>query len=309
MTSSSSSRPILCSICKSNEHIITDPESGEIICGNCAIVISDRIEDNIHQENRGFTSEEIGRRARTGSPTSLARHDKGLYTIIGRANRDASGQLLDATSLSTIERLRLWDSRIQLHNPNYRSLKQGLYELDAVKDKLGLSNAVVEKAAYIFRKAQEKKLVAGRTISGIMAAAVYAACREMDSTRTIKDVSAASNVRRKDIARNYRLLVNELDVKIPVVDPIKCVAKVANTAQISEKTKRQAMTIMEEIIQKEIPAGKNPMGLAAVSLYIACRMTGEYISQGDISKVAGVTEVTLRNRFKDLKDKLELCFV
>jgi transcription initiation factor TFIIB len=306
MTSSSS---ILCSICKSNAHIITDLESGEIICSNCAIVISDKIEDNIHQENRGFTLEEISRRDRTGSPTSLARHDKGLYTIIGRANRDASGQLLNATTRSTIERLRIWDSRTQFYNANYRSLKQGFDELDALKDKLGLSDAVVEKAAYIFRKAQERRLVAGRTISGIMAAAVYAACREMDNTRTIKDVSAANNVRRKDIARNYRLLLKELDVKIPVVDPMKCVAKVANTAQISERTKRQAMTIMREIIQREIPAGKNPMGLAGVSLYIACRMTGEYRTQVDISKVAGVTEVTLRNRFKDLKNKLELYFV
>jgi transcription initiation factor TFIIB len=304
-----SSWSILCSICKSNAHIITDPESGEIVCGNCAIVISDKIEDNIHQENRGFTLEEISRRARTGSPTSLARHDKGLYTIIGRANIDASGQLLNATTRSTIERLRLWDSRIQFSNPNYRSLKQGFNELDALKDKLGLSDAVVEKAAYIFRKAQERRLVAGRTISGIMAAALYIACREMGTPRTIKDVSAASNVRRKDIARNYRLLLNELDVKIPIIDPMKCIAKVANTAQISEKTKRQAMTIMREIIQREIPAGKNPMGLAAVSLYIACRMTGEYRTQVDISKVAGVTEVTLRNRFKDLKDKLELYFV
>jgi transcription initiation factor TFIIB len=306
MTFSSST---LCNICKSNAHIITDPESGELICGNCAIVISDKIEDNIHQENRGFTLEEISRRARTGSPTSFTRHDKGLYTIIGRANRDASGQLLNATTCSKIERLRIWDSRTQFHKLNYRNFKLAFDELDALKDKLGLSDAVVEKAAYIFRKAQERRLVAGRTISGIMAAAVYAACREIGNTRTINDVCAASNIRRKDIARNYRLLLNELDIKVPIIDPIKYVAKVANIAQISEKTKRQAMTIMKEIIQREIPAGKNPIGLAAVSLYIACRMTGEYKTQVDISKVAGVTEVTLRNRFKDLKDKLELYFV
>jgi len=306
MTSSSS---IACSICNSDACIIADPESGELICGNCAIVISDKVENNIYQENRGFTLEEISKKARTGSPTSLARHDKGLYTIIGRANRDATGQLLNTTTRSSIERLRIWDSRIQFHNSNFRSLKQGFSELYALKDKLGLSDAIVEQSAYIFRKAQEKRLVAGRTISGIMAAVVYASCREIGSTRTIKDVSVASNVRRKDIARNYRLLLSELDIRIPVVDPMKCVAKVGNTAQISEKTKRQAMTIMREIINKEIPAGKNPMGLAAVSIYIACRMTGEYKTQGDISKVAGVTEVTLRNRFKDLKDKLELCFV
>jgi transcription initiation factor TFIIB len=306
MTFSSS---ILCNICKSSAHIITDPESGELICGNCAIVISDKIEDNIHQENRGFTLEEISRRSRTGSPTSFTRHDKGLYTIIGRANRDASGQLLNATTYSTIERLRIWDSRIQFHKLNYRNFKLAFDELDALKNKLGLSDAVVEKAAYIFRKAQERRLVAGRTVSGIMAAAVYAACREIGNTRTIKDVSAASNIRRKDIARNYRLLLNELDVKVPIIDPMKYVAKVANMAQISEKTKRQAMTIMREIIQREIPAGKNPIGLAAVSLYIACKMTGEYRTQVDISKVAGVTEVTLRNRFKDLKDKLQLYFV
>jgi transcription initiation factor TFIIB len=107
-------------------------------------------------------------------------------------------------------------------------------ELDILKDKLALSDAVVEKAAYIYRKAEDKGLIRGRTISGIMAAAIYAACREAGTLRTLRDVASASNVGRKDLARNYRMLLFELGFKVPSVDPIKCIAKVANKANLTK---------------------------------------------------------------------------
>jgi transcription initiation factor TFIIB len=298
-----SSQSITCATCRKDQRVITDPDSGEIICSNCGMVITEKVLDDIHQEWRAFSPEESESKARTGAPTSLSRHDRGLATIIGRSDKDAAGQKLDTDMRSTFERLRTWDSRMNLYSSTDRNLWQAFSQLNILKDKLGLSDAIVEKTAYIYRKAEEKQLTRGRTIVGMLAAALYIACREMGTPRTLKDISIRSNIKRKDIARNCRLLIRELDIKVPIVDPMKCIATIANAAEISEKTKRKAFNLMDELVKKEVPAGKHPMSLAATILYVACRKTGEYRTQVDIAKAAGVTEVTIRNRFKDLSTK------
>jgi transcription initiation factor TFIIB len=230
----------------------------------------------------------------------------GLSTIIGRTDRDASGQKIDAAMRSTMDRLRVWDYRTQIHSATDRNLRNAFFKLDILKDRLGLSDSVIEKAAYIYRKAQQRGLVRGRTISGVLAAAIYISCREMGISRTLKDIASYSNVKFKEVAKSYRLLCIELDLKVPIVDPMKYIAKVANKANLSEKTKRQAAEIMNNINKNELSAGKNPMGLAASVLYMSSLKTGDNITQGDLSDAAGVTEVTLRNRYKDLMNRLEL---
>ena len=297
-----SSSNSVCSICGHNQ-TITDTESGEIICSKCGQVISDKIEE-IRPEWRNFAlSDGPNDKSRIGMSMSLARHDMGLSTIIGRTDRDASGQKIDAIMRSTMERLRTWDTRTQTHSPTDRSLRQAFFQLDVLKDKLGLSNTVIEKTAYIYRKAQERGLVRGRTISGILSAAIYIACRELGTPRTLKDIAADSNVKLNEVARSYRLLYFELDLKIPIVNLLKCIARVANKANLSERTKRQAAEIMNNVTKREISAGKDPMGLAASMLYLSSLNTGENITQNNIAKAAGVTEVTLRNRVKDLKEQ------
>jgi transcription initiation factor TFIIB len=297
---------LLCSICKRSDKLVTDPESGEIICSNCGMVISDKIQQINKPEWRTFDTEQIdnnnsNNRIRTGAPISIARHDMGLSTIIGRTDRDASGHKIDAQMRSTMERLRLWDSRTQKYSPTDKNLSLAFDELDTLKDKLGLPDAVVEKAAYIYRKAQARRLTRGRTIPSVLSASTYIACREMGIAKTLKDIVVASNIRRKSIFKIYRKLLVELDYKVPVSDPMKYIARVANNANLSEKTKHQALYIMNEIKEKEISVGKDPMALAATVLYVSCLKTGENKSQKDIAKTAGVTDVTLRNQFKDLK--------
>jgi transcription initiation factor TFIIB len=293
---------ITCSSCNNNTgQIITDTESGEIICRNCGRVMLDNVQES-RPEWRSFTTDEVNNtRSRTGMPTSLARHDKGLATIIGRANKDASGQVLDAAMRTTMERLRTWDFRTQAHTYTDRHLRQAFSELDRLKDKLGLPDSVIEKTAYIYRKVQERGLVRGRTISSVLAAAAYIACREMGMSRTLDDIADLNNIKHKELARTFRLLVLELDIKVPMIDPMKCVVKVANKAKLSEKTKRQAMNIMNSIIKSGASAGKDPMGLAGSVIYMSSLNTGETITQMDIADAAGVTEVTIRNRYKDIK--------
>ncbi|MBM2852829.1 MAG: tfb [Candidatus Nitrosotenuis sp.] len=285
--------------------VVTDTNTGENFCGKCGYVLN---EENVESgpEWRSFSKEEGENRTRTGTPTSLAMHDMGLATIIGQADKDATGKPLSSSMRSTIERLRTWDSRSQVHEPVDRNFRQAFSELDRLKDKLAVGDAVVEKAAYIYRKALEKGLVRGRSISALIASALYAACRDTETPRTLKDIGSASNIKRKDIARCYRLLLRELSLKMPVVDPIKCIARIASKAELSEKTKRDAAKILKTAEENKISAGKDPMGLAAAALYVACVTNGENKTQRDVAEAAGVTEVTIRNRYKGLKLALNL---
>ena len=287
------SSPLRCSICSKkgvkSAIVITDPESGEIICSNCGMVISQNIEDNTRPEWRSFGSDGGGGndRSRTGMPTSLARHDRGLTTIIGRTDRDASGNKIDASIRSKMERLKVWDFRSHSHDSTNRNLMQAFNELDKLKDKLGLPDAVIERTAYIYRKARQRGLVRGRTTDGILSAAIYIACRDLGVPKTLKEVAAASSIRFKILSRSYRILVTELDISTPpVIDPMKCIVKVANNADLNENTKRQAMDVMNNITKREISAGKHPMAVAATVLYVSCLNTGVNKTQTDIADAA-----------------------
>ena len=255
-------------------------------------------------EWRSFSSEEKDNKSRTGSPTSIAIHDMGLATVIGDVNRDASGKSLSGSMKSTVERLRTWDRRSQVHESADRNLRQAFSELRRFSDKLTVSEAVTEKAAYFYRKAFERGLVRGRSITSIIAASLYAACRDMEVPRTLKDVAAVSNVKRKDLARSYRLLLKEMDIKMPVADSLRCVSRIASRAGVSEKTQRRAREILVTAKQMRITAGKDPMGFAASALYVACTLEGETKTQKDVAEAAGVTEVTIRNRYKGLRSAL-----
>ena len=284
--------------------LVTDANTGENFCGKCGFVITDKVEES-GPEWRSFSNEGENK-SRAGVPTSLAMHDMGLATVINPQNRDATGKPLTASMKSTIERLRTWDSRSQVHEPVDRNFRQAFSELDRLKDKLAVGDAVIEKAAYIYRKALEKGLVRGRSISALIASALYAACRDTETPRTLKDIGQASNIKRKDIARCYRLLLRELNLKMPVVDPVKCISRIASKAGLSEKTKRKATKILQKAEELKISAGKDPMGLAAAALYVACVTNGENKTQRDVAEAAGVTEVTIRNRYKGLKVALNL---
>src|SRR5918996_772319 len=289
---------------KNSSNIITDHESGEYICGNCGLVLSAEKAQEIRPEWRTFNSEQSNiNRIRTGMPTSLARHDMGLSTIIGRTDKDYNGNRIATSIKSTIDRLRILDYRTQLYSSTDRSLKKAFYELDKLKDKLALPDSVVEKTAYIYRKAQSRGMVRGRTVSTMLAAAIYIACREIGVGKTLKDIAQGTNVKSKTLSQSYRILLTELDIKAPMLDPIRCVAKVANKIHLHERITRQGMDIMHAAIRKEASAGKNPMGLAAAVLYISDlnNNNNSKRSQSTFAQAAGITDVTLRHTIKDLK--------
>ncbi|HEY8111064.1 MAG TPA: transcription initiation factor IIB [Candidatus Nitrosotenuis sp.] len=284
--------------------VLTDVATGERCCQSCGNVIVERIEES--NSTRSLFVDNHDDRSRTGTPNSLAIHDRGLATVIGKVSKDASGKSLSVSMKNSIRRLRIWDSRSQTHEHSDRNLRLAFLELDKLKDKLTLSDAVIEKTALIYRKAVGKGLVRGRSIQGVLGAAAYAACRDTGTPRTLNDVSDALNIKRKDISKGYRMLVNELDLKMPVVDSINCVSKIASKVGLDEKTRRHALEILTNANSMEITAGKDPMGLAAAALYIACLKYDIRVSQREISIASGVTEVTIRNRYKGLRESLDL---
>lgn len=291
-----------CKRCGSSSNI-TDVESGEIICQGCGFVISERIEDS-GPEYRNFMDGDD--RSRAGAGTSLSRHDMGLATIINPLNKDSTGKPLSSSMKSTIGRLRIWDSRSQAHKSSDRNFRIAFNELTKLKDKLGLTEATIEKTAYIYRKAVEKNLIRGRSIPSLLGAALYAACREAETPRTLRDIEIVSNVKRKELAKCYRVLVERLDLKMPVVNSVYCLARIGNKIGISEKSKRLAAKILYDYEQSGEIAGKSPTGLAATALYLACVKMDEKYSQRDISKAANITEVTIRNRAAAIRKTLNL---
>lgn len=285
---------VLCPLCNKQTNIITDQESGEIICTDCGSVITNKFQMDT-ADWLGTDSEEVNFRNRTGAPTSLAKYDRGLSTVIGKINRDASGRQIEMSMRGRIGRWRTWDARTQTNDSSKRNLQAAFVQLYLMKDALGLPEHAIEKVAYLYRKIQERKLVKGRTIRGALAVASYIACREMGIPRSLKEIAKIANTKEKEVARIYRKVMFELDLKVPQVDAVKEVIKIGNLCGLSEKTKRSATRIMIEIMKNEIFAGKNPMGLAGAAIYISSKNNNEEITQSKIAEIAGVTEVTLRH--------------
>ncbi len=293
-----------CPECKSN-NLIHDYDTGETICTDCGLVIYQQMLDK-GPEWRAFTLQEKASRSRVGSPTSYSVHDKGLSTTISQIDRDAYGRKLSVSTKIQMWRLRKWQIRSRVHSSIDRNLAQAMSELDRLTSKTNLSPAIKERAALIYRKALEKGLVRGRSINAITAASLYAACRGNGTPRTLREISETSLVDKKDVARCYRLIIKELEVHIQVADSLTYVSKIAQKNDISGKAQGAAIAILREAKLKRFAAGKDPMGLAAASLYIACLQNNEGITQKDIADAAGVTEVTIRNRYKALMRQLKL---
>jgi transcription initiation factor TFIIB len=294
---------------------ITDYESGEIICSTCGMVISDKIQSNSPEWRNfeqsgtiiGNSTGSNNSRQRTGSPISLANYDKGLYTVIGKTDHDVNGRQLSPLVRDSMHKIRIHDVRTQLACRD-RNRRRAFAELDKLKNKIGLSDAVIEKTAYIYRKAEKRGVIRGRTVDSILAASLYIACREMGVPKTLKEIAKASDIRLKRLSKDYRILITELDLKVPNNDLMYYVFKVGNALPTSEKTKRRAIELVDLINRKDrhtYTSGKDPMGLAATVLFVASTNNGENMTQREIAGAAGLTAVTIRCRLKEISKYLE----
>lgn len=292
-----------CPQCGSPE-LVRDEEMGEIVCSECGLVI---LEDMLNRspEWRAFTLEEKRSKRRVGAPIRYSHYDKGLSTII-RVDKDSFGQPLSSKAKRQMWRLRRWQIRSRIRSSDYRNLMRAMSELQRLSENLHIPSSVQEMAAVIYRKALHEDLIRGRCIAAIVAAALYAACRFTKTPKTLNEVVEASLRDRNDVARAYRLLIRTLRMKMPIHDPLDYISKIAEKTGISGEAQGLAVKILREAKRKRITMGKDPMGVAAAVLYIACQLKGKNVTQKEIADASGVTEVTIRNRKKELVEKLNL---
>jgi len=276
--------------------VVTDFETGEIICQNCGTVIQSVDSQNYSDGN---LFKKIDYASHGGNISSLRFHDMGLATIIGKTNRDSSGKSFGFPMKQALNRMRLWDSRSQAKTTSEQNLRYALLEMEKLKEKLSLSDSIIERSAYVYRKAAKAQLIRGRSIKGVLGACVYIACREMDATRTIIEISKSLQENKNSIARNYRMLFQNLKLTISVPDSIQCIIKIANNLEIPENTKREAIRIFDILKEKKLTAGKRPNAVAATVIYMASIKTNLNLSKQEIAIISGVTPVTIRSRYKE----------
>jgi transcription initiation factor TFIIB len=288
-----------------SKNVIIDNDTGEKICGGCGLVMADHLM-NEGPEWRAYSQDERESRSRVGMPLSLSVHDMGLSTMISQVGKDAFGRTIPSKTIFQMLRLKKWHIRSTYQSGSDRNLNQAMAELSKLCDNIHIPKQVKEQAAFIYRKALDKGLVRGRCISEIVAASLYAACRETVTLRTLREFACVSTIDKKDLSRCYRLLLRELTIQVPIPRAQYRVPKIAAKVNIGEKTQQTAITLLQKAEKRHATAGKDPMGLAAGALYMACVMNEERRTQKEIAYAAGVTEVTIRSRCKGLKEALKL---
>jgi transcription initiation factor TFIIB len=281
-------------------NLFWNKEKGEIICKDCGLVVEDKMVD-FSQEWREFDSEEGDRRRRAGAPMTYTQYDQGLGTEVG-IKSDLRN--LGKKERNKFFRLRKWQYRIS--TAIERNLKLALAELKRVASYLKLPKSVEEEAARIYTLAVQRGLVRGRSMESVVAGALYAACRRHEVPRTLDELSEASGIEKKEIGRTYRFVTRELGIKIMPSNPSDYIARFASALKLSPETQSKAVEILDMAQEAELTSGRGPTGIAAASLYVSSLMHGEKRTQREVADVAGVTEVTIRNRYKELLDKLEL---
>jgi transcription initiation factor TFIIB len=286
-------------------NIVYDEINGIWICADSGEVIAEHVIDR-GPEWRAFTAEEKERRSRAGGPINIALQDSGLSTIIDWYDRDASSRKLDLKRRLELIRIRKWHSRTRVQSAVNRNILQAFNELERLAEQLNIPRFVREEAILIYRKAIEKELVRGRAMESMIAAALYAACRIHGVPRTLDEIAKYTKSSRKDIARCYRLLVRELNLKVPIVDATDYAQRIASVLGLSGATAKLAVEIINKARDIGVTAGRDPAGIAAAAVYIAALINDERRTQKEVAAAAGVTEVTVRNRYKELTKVLNM---
>jgi len=281
-----------------------DTEHGETVCSECGLVVE---EDEIDRgpEWRAFNPSEKDEKSRVGAPTTNMMHDKGLSTNIGWQNKDAYGNSLSSNQRQKMQRLRTWNERFRTRDSKERNLKQALGEIDRMASALGLPKTVRETSSVIYRRALEENLLPGRSIEGVATASLYAAARQANTPRSLDEMTAVSRVDKMELTRTYRYVVRELNLEIRPADPESYLPRFVSDLDLTDDTERRARELIESARDQGILSGKSPVGLAAAAVYAAALLTNEKVTQSEVSDVASISEVTIRNRYKELLESVD----
>jgi transcription initiation factor TFIIB len=279
--------------------LASDAEHGETVCKECGLVVE---EDEIDPgpEWRAFDAKEKDEKSRVGAPTTNMMHDKGLSTNIGWQDKDAYGNSLSSRQREKMQRLRTWNERFRTRDSKERNLKQALGEIDRMASALGLPENVRETASVIYRRALDEDLLPGRSIEGVATSALYAAARQAGTPRSLDELTNVSRVDKDEIARTYRYVVRELSLEIQPADPESYVPRFVSDLDLSDEVERRARQLLSTAKEEGVHSGKSPVGLAAASVYAASLLANEKVTQSQVSDIANISEVTIRNRYHEL---------
>ena len=281
----------ICPECEGN--IISLNQIGEIVCSQCGLVISERSVDVTHSDKRAYTSQEKKQREHTGAPISSLLPDMGLTTVINKKDiKDPD-----------LKRAVKWNTRITWEK---RNLLIATTELKRICSNLNLPSYIKLEAIKLYKEAFKRKLLRGRSINSMIAASIYLAIRLKKLPRTLQEILEESAENEKDIRRCYRVLIRELNIKSPNTDPSALIPTYIVNLKLNHEIEETATKIVNAFSAKFSTSGKDPKGIVAGALYLACKIKGLNLTQKQISDVVGVTEVTLRSRFKELSTKLNV---
>jgi transcription initiation factor TFIIB len=295
---------IICPECGASR-LMNDTDQGELVCMNCGYVIDDKIAD-LGPEWRAFDDEQKIKRTRVGAPLTYTIHDKGLSTLIDWHNKNFTSKELTVTQTTQVFTLRKWQRRVRVADAAERNLASALSEMSKISSALNLPKNILETAAVLYRKAVKRRLIRGRSIQGVAAAAIYMSCRKCNVPRTLDEIAQATSVSKKEIGRCYRFLAKELDEFVPPIFPTRYISKISNQLLMRGKAEIIAATILDVASNLRLTSGRGPTGIAAAATYIASVLAGEKKTQREVAMAANVTEVTIRNRYRELMDKIQI---
>ncbi|HLD37335.1 MAG TPA: TFIIB-type zinc ribbon-containing protein [Candidatus Nanoarchaeia archaeon] len=276
-----------------------DEQRGEVICRDCGLLVEEKMVDT-GQEMRGQT-EEGKKRGRGGAPIDMQKFDKGLTTNVGEISDIYK---LESGQTRKFLRLKKWQERVSTSIE--RNLRLAMSELRRVASFLNLPTVVRDEASRIYNFVLQRGLVRGRSMESVIAACIYSACRSYNIPRTLDEIANASDVERKEIGRTYRFIIRKLNIKVTPSAPKDYIARFASILHLSPKTQNDAIKTLKRAESSELTSGRGPAGIAAAALYVAALLNNEKKTQREVADVAGITEVTIRNRYKELLEKLNL---
>lgn len=295
---------LVCSECNGT-NLLHDFESGELVCPGCGYVLSSTLL-NLEPEWRAFDHAEKDSLPRVGAPITWTIHDKGISSSIGWQNKDHKGKSLSPEERAKHNRLRKWDRRSKVSDASERNLSTALNFINTICIKMNLPRNVVETSAMLYRVALKRSLIKGRTIRNLVAASIYMACRQCGVVRSLDEIASGSNISKKEVARDYRFLVKELKPRIPLTAPSSHISKIVNKLDLNGDTEALALQVLNQASELKLTGGRGPAGLAASCVYIGTLLLGERRTQSEIAREASVTEVTIRNRYKEFVQNLDI---
>jgi transcription initiation factor TFIIB len=273
--------------------IISLNQIGEIVCSQCGLVFKERAVDLSHSDKRAYTSQEKKQREHTGAPISSLLPDIGLSTVIDRKSiKDPD-----------LKRAVKWNTRITWEK---RNILIATTELKRISSNLDLPNHIRFEAIKLYKEAFKRKLLKGRSINSMIAACIYLAIRLKKIPRTLREILDESSENEKDIRRCYRVLIRELNIKSPNTKPSALIPSYVAILELDSDIEINSTKIINAYSERFSTSGKDPKGIVGGAIYLACRLKGLELTQKEIADVVGVTEVTLRSRYKELSTKLNI---